>query len=238
MSVPITDSQALDQSIGDLTSALGDATRRGIYIAARESADPLTASKVADLFGIHPNVARHHLDRLAEDGYLVIGRATESSGAGRPAKTYEVTSKPIDVHFPSHQHDLLADLLMRVIREIAPANISTIARQVGRAYGLELASAIGVPDEEGFEPAVRAVAAAMTGVGFGIAADLDGSRLLTSHCPFGDTATEHPEVVCALDQGLVGGLMEAIDPSCRPTVTPHAVADDDCITEVSVTISR
>ncbi len=236
MTIPTSD---LDKSIGDLTATLGDATRRGIYITARQSPEPLTASKVAELFDIHPNVARHHLDRLTEDGYLEIGRATESSGAGRPAKTYQVTNKTIDLHFPTHQHDLLSNLLMRVITEIASDDISAVARRVGRQYGLELAAEIGVPDEEGFEGAVRAVAAAMTGVGFGIAPDLDGTRLLTTHCPFGDTATNHPDVVCALDQGLVGGLMEAIDPTCLPTVTPHSAANEqDCVTEVAITLSR
>ena len=69
------DSQALSDSISDLTSSLGDPTRRGIYIAVREAPEPATASQIADLFSIHPNVARHHLDRLADDGYLIIGHS-------------------------------------------------------------------------------------------------------------------------------------------------------------------
>ncbi len=48
----------LDRSIGDLTAALGDPTRRGIYLAIRESASPVTAPEIAARFNIHPNVAR------------------------------------------------------------------------------------------------------------------------------------------------------------------------------------
>ncbi|HSO50822.1 MAG TPA: helix-turn-helix domain-containing protein, partial [Acidimicrobiia bacterium] len=59
------DTKTLDSRISDLTASLGDPTRRAIYIAVRESAEPLTTSNVAALFDIHPNVARHHLDRLA-----------------------------------------------------------------------------------------------------------------------------------------------------------------------------
>ncbi len=232
------DSQALNRSIGDLTSALGDPTRRGVYIAVRQAPNGLTASTVSELFGIHSNVARHHLDRLAEDGYVeVTTRRAEGKagpGAGRPAKWYTATSKVIDVHFPARQPDLLSDLLLKVLEQVAPDNVSEVARDVGRAYGRNLAAEIGVPDDPGFEGAVRAVVGAMTGVGFGISADVDSSRLLTNHCPFGETAVSHPEVVCALDQGLVVGLMESIDPACRPTLTPHATADEDCVTEVRI----
>ncbi|HKZ25655.1 MAG TPA: helix-turn-helix domain-containing protein, partial [Acidimicrobiia bacterium] len=85
----VTDSAALDRSIGDLTASLGDPTRRAIYIAVRQSAEPVTSSSVAEIFQLHPNVARHHLDRLAADGYLRVTHRRPSGrsgpGAGRPA---------------------------------------------------------------------------------------------------------------------------------------------------------
>ena len=96
------DTKTLEKRISDLTSSLGDPTRRAIYIAVRESADALTTSQVAALFGIHPNVARHHLDRLTDDGYLEVS-PTEGrkggAGAGRPAKAYSATAKEVSVHF-------------------------------------------------------------------------------------------------------------------------------------------
>lgn len=56
------DGQMLDLQIADLAASLGDATRRSIYITVREAAEPTTANHIADLFDIHANVARHHLD--------------------------------------------------------------------------------------------------------------------------------------------------------------------------------
>ena len=51
-------------------------TRRGIYLFCREHAGPdsdgVTAAQVAEQFGLHPNVARHHLDKLAAGGYLEV----------------------------------------------------------------------------------------------------------------------------------------------------------------------
>lgn len=231
------DTQALSQSIGDLTSSLGDPTRRGIYITVREAPEPATASQIADLFSIHPNVARHHLDRLAEDGYLEVTRrrpdGKSGPGAGRPAKCYTATAKEIDLHFPARRYDLLSELLVRVIERIDPGNLADIAADIGREYGSEIASEIGAPSESGFVTAVNAVALAMTGMGFTTDSDADTRRLLTSHCPFADTAVKHPEVVCSLDRGIVSGLMEGLSPDWRPVqVVSHPGLAEDCVAQV------
>lgn len=243
MAHPISQESAqLDRTIGDLTSALGDPTRRAIFIAVRESAEPATSAAIAELFEIHPNVARHHLDKLAADGYLRITRRRANGrsgpGAGRPAKCYEATTKGIDLHFPARRYDLLVDLLVAIIQEIAPDDVGAVAERVGRTYGQELADQIGTPDEAGYEEAVRAVAQAMTGLGFHMAPDLDGHRLLTSHCPFGDMAVGHPDVVCSLDRGMVSGLFEKLRQGCVPVLHPAGADEDACVTEVPVAITR
>ena len=242
MAHPISSaSEQLDQSIGDLTSALGDPTRRAVYIALREAREAMTSSNVAELFDIHPNVARHHLDKLSADGYLEVTQRRPNGrtgpGAGRPAKYYSVSSKIIDVHFPAHRHDVLSDMLVRIIDRIAPDDLTRIAEEVGREVGTELAAEIGSPDDTGYEGAIRAVVRAMTGIGFGVSSDVAGQRLLTSHCPFGETAANHPEVVCSLDRGMVSGLMGRLDPLCQPVLHPASNSADDCITEVPVTIT-
>ena len=84
------DAARLNQQIGDLAATLGDATRRGIYITVREAVEPVTAGQISDLFEIHTNVARHHLDRLVEDGYLQVTRRRRTErrgpGAGSPRR--------------------------------------------------------------------------------------------------------------------------------------------------------
>jgi len=166
------DTKTLESRISDLTSSLGDPTRRAIYIAVRESAEPLTTSNVAELFAIHPNVARHHLDRLADDGYLKVSHHRPSGkggpGAGRPAKCYESTTKEVSIHFAPRRFEMLVEMLIRILDEVAPENVSQVAESVGRAYGQELAAEIGVPDEPGYDGAVQAVATAMTGLGFSV----------------------------------------------------------------------
>jgi predicted ArsR family transcriptional regulator len=225
--------EEFDRALGRLTGALGDPTRRAIYLTVRESEEPATAARIAELFDIHPNVARHHLDRLVADGYLRVRArvASQPAGVGRPARLFEATDDDVAVAYPARRHDLLAELLVRVIERLSPEEGPRVAEEVGRAYGQELAAAIGVPQEKDFVPALSAVARALTGVGFEVTADADTGRLLAGVCPFGQTATAHPEVVCRLDLGIVKGLMAAAGGAPEQVViTPRRRPTRPCLT--------
>lgn len=230
------DTKLFDQQIGDLAASLGDATRRGIYFSVREAPEPVTANQIAELFDIHANVARHHLDRLVHDDYLQVTHrrrtGRQGPGAGRPAKHYKTTGKEVSVQFPARRYDLLSELLVRIVERIAPDTAGDIAQQVGMEYGRELATEIGLPADAGFDTAVQAVAKAMTGVGFGTEVNAEDRLLLHKFCPFGTTATDHPEVVCRLDQGIVRGLLAAANQQPVAIVTPHARPDEECVTKV------
>ena len=239
---PTMDTQAFDQQVADLTSSLGDPTRRGIYVTIRESDEPLTASVIADAFDIHPNVARHHLDRLTQDGYLTVDtrrRADRGPGAGRPAKCYSASNKQIDLRFPGRRGNVLLELLLRLVGDLADGpELAGHATAVGRAYGRELAKELGPSDADGYFEAVTALARAMAKVGFDMGADPDAEdQLLTSTCPFGDMALSHPMVICSLDQGIVTGILDVLDPGMRPEVIPHAHSDA-CVTRVEFTGKR
>lgn len=67
--------------------ALGVPTRAGIYRRLRTEGQPVTAREVAEMFGLHPNVARNHLDQLADAGLVVTG-TRKHPGGGRPARVY------------------------------------------------------------------------------------------------------------------------------------------------------
>ena len=53
-------------AVSAITDAFGDPTRRRIYLFVRDHGDGtdsgVTATEVATEVGVHPNVARHHLD--------------------------------------------------------------------------------------------------------------------------------------------------------------------------------
>lgn len=228
--------EAFDRQVEDLASALGDATRRGIYLSIQQSPEAMTTSQIAELFEIHPNVARHHLHRLVDDGYLSVTErrrtGKQGPGAGRPAKHYAATAKEVKLHFPDRRYDLLAELLVRVIDRIAPEDAAAAAEDVGREYGRELAAQIGLPQDSGFEAAAKAVARAMIGMGFETEANTGDHTLVTSFCPFGATALSHPEIVCKLDQGIVRGLLAATNQKPLAIVHPNIATDENCVTDV------
>ncbi len=72
----------------------------------------------------------------------------------------------------------------------------------------------------------------MLGVGFDTSTEVDGHALVTRYCPFGETATKHPEIVCRLDQGIVRGLLEATNQDALPIVIPHLELSEECYTDV------
>jgi predicted ArsR family transcriptional regulator len=86
-----------------------------------------------------------------------------------------------------------------------------------------------------FRTALHAVADALTAHGFAAHAERHkgGLQIVSDHCPFGGTAIEHP-VICAVDRGLVRGMLGALyGESATATSQSRPMGDDRCITSVS-----
>ncbi len=213
-SAPMT-SGAFTATVSAITNAFGDPTRRGIYLFAREHTEGVTASQVAEQFGLHPNVARHHLDRLAAGGYLEVAvERAEGAGAGRPSKRYRsVADVSIDV--PVRSDDLVLSLLGKALALLPREQAEAMAEQVGQEYGQAMAAGLSGADvaagQRSLRSAMQAVADALTAHGFAAHADQRNNqlRIVNNHCPFGDVAIEHP-VICAVDRGMVKGMLGAL----------------------------
>ncbi|MSO14856.1 MAG: hypothetical protein EXQ61_00885 [Ilumatobacteraceae bacterium] len=231
--------KAFTATVSAMTSAFGDPTRRAIYLFAREEGDGVTASQVSDKFELHANVARHHLDKLAAGGYLevTIERA-KGQGVGRPSKHYRVASKDSEFEFSVRTDDLVLTLLGKTLAALPPDMAHTIAEQVGRDYGKAMATGLTGHDaavgHRSLRSAIQAVADALTAHGFAAHTDdkHDKLRIVTSHCPFGDVAIEHP-VICAVERGMVKGMLGAIYGDTDPeTIDSIPAGDTLCITTV------
>ena len=218
------------------TSAFGDPTRREIFLFAHESERGVTAAEVADRFDLHPNVARHHLDKLAAGGYVEVHvERGESSGAGRPSKRYRVAAKELALEFPGRRDDLLITLLARTLTLVPPAQAEAMAEEVGVDYGRSLAASMS-PGEahRSLRVALHAVADALTAHGFAAHAEARGGSLaiIAEQCPFGDAATQHP-VVCAVDRGIVKGMLSSLYGDTVPeTSESRPQGDGVCVTVV------
>jgi predicted ArsR family transcriptional regulator len=228
--------EAFSAGVTAATSAFGDSTRRDIYLFAHDAADGVTTTEVAQRFSLHPNVARHHLDKLAAGGYLQVevGRPGKL-GAGRPSKRYRVTDKALALEFPVRRDDLLIALLGRALALVPIEAAEAMAEAVGEEYGRSLAASMA-PGEghRSLQAALHAVADALTAHGFASHTESrgDGLAIISEQCPFGGAAVQHP-VICAVDRGIVKGMLETLYGNTVPeTSASRPLGDDICVTLV------
>jgi predicted ArsR family transcriptional regulator len=246
----MSSSPSFTATVSAITDAFGDPTRRSIYLYAKEhsGADDtgVTASMVAAEVGVHANVARHHLDKLAAGGYLeVVSGKVAGAGAGRPSKRYVVVGDSLtmsDVDFPVRSDDLLLSLLGRALDRLPNDEAEMIAEEVGQEYGRAMAEGLTgdalASGRRSLRSAMQAVADALTAHGFAAHAEgrNDQLRIINNHCPFGDVATDHP-VICAVDRGMVKGMLAALVDESSPAadvVTESSFARGDTFCSTSV----
>ncbi len=222
-------------AVSSLSNAFGDPTRREIYLFLKGAAGGHTSSEVAEHFDLHPNVARHHLDKLAAGGYLHVDLARGES-AGRPSKRYQLreTLTGTAVSFPPRRDNLLATLLARSLELLPPEQATTMAEEVGYDYGRVLAAQME-PSEghRSVRNAVSSVADALTAHGFAAHAESrDGSLMIVAEqCPFGEAAQQFPHVVCAVDRGMIRGMLAGLYGETNPQFAESRPAGDaHCVT--------
>ncbi len=212
-----------------ITSAFGDPTRRDIYLLVHERPDGITAGEAATEMGLHSNVARHHLDKLAAGGYLDAGTRA-SSGAGRPAKVYRSTSPGLALEFDVGHDDILIALLGKALSRLPDEVATELAEEVGVEFGRTMGSTLAGSDadQKSFRSALHVVADALTAHGFSAQAEPHdgGLRIVSNHCPFGDVAIEHP-VICAVDRGMVRGLLSTLHGETEVALVGSIARGDD-----------
>jgi len=238
---PLTPTE-FSSAVSAISAAFGDPTRRDIYLFAREhSAEGglggVTAAEVAEHFEVHPNVARHHLDKLAGGGYVTVEVPKRGRSAGRPSKRYRATvAATDDLAIPVRHDDLLVMLLGRTLALLPPDAAESVAEEVGVEYGRLMAASMSPTDDHqrSFRAALHAVADALTAHGFAAHAERrnDELRIVSEHCPFGDAVRENP-VICAVDRGLVKGMLaELYGDATTELEASKAVGDATCVTSV------
>ncbi len=239
MAAPLPlDADEFSAAVTAVTSAFGDPTRRDIYLVIRESTVGITAGEVAQRFELHPNVARHHLEKLTAGGYLEVAVAPTDGvrAAGRPSKQYRVSDLDHSLNFPPRRDDLLGTLLARALQMLPADQAEGLAEEVGFDYGRSLASRIA-PSEghRSVKAALATVADALTAHGFAAHAESRGSELtiVNDHCPFGEAARQFPQVVCAVDRGMIRGLMAGLYGETQPHFElSRPGGDDHCVARV------
>ncbi len=205
----LADRDELNGAIQALSRALGDPTRREIYLWLRDQGT-VTVQQVAHQFSLHPNVARHHLDRLAASGYVETFITRLESQVGRPSKKYRVLREPSLLEGLTDQATLLAALLGRFMAELSPERVEVLAYETGFEYGRDIAKAMNGEDAtKTVSASLTLVADALTRSGFATHVDSEAMALTNHCCPFGKLVRNFP-VLCATERGLIEGLVQAL----------------------------
>jgi predicted ArsR family transcriptional regulator len=233
---PLTPTE-FSSAVSAISAAFGDPTRRDIFLFARQNDNGVTAAEVAERFDLHPNVARHHLDKLAGGGYLEVAvPRRDRTGAGRPSKRYRATNDHDELAIPVRHDDLLVMLLGRTLALLPAQAAEAMAEDVGIEYGRMMAKSMGstVDHQRSFRTALHAVADALTAHGFAAHAEKRNHelRIVSEHCPFGDAVRDNP-VICAVDRGLVKGMLaEIYGEATTELEASKAAGDETCVTSV------
>jgi predicted ArsR family transcriptional regulator len=179
---------------------------------------------------VHPNVVRHHLERLSEAGYVTFDNVRKTT-VGRPAKGYRVVDDSLMMDGSMRRDALLVALLEMALERLGPEASELMAHDVGVEYGRTLGSAV-LPQEttRTLKTAMTSIAGLLTAHGFAARVEENDSEqsVVSDNCPFGSAATHHP-VLCAVDRGLISGMLEGLGAErTNLTMTSRARGDDTC----------
>lgn len=198
----------------DLLRVLGDNTRYAIYLELARAPRPLVTAEIAEVLGLHPNTVRPHLDRMREVGLLDV--TTDARGeVGRPQHRYALASEAPSLGLEPPTMPVLARMVLAMAQRLGADATDAVAvgEHEGQTRAASYTSArsalealVADLDRLGFDPVVTE--------GADVAADegmLDDDPVAVvafAHCPFADLARAHPDLVCGLHRGLVGGFLE------------------------------
>jgi len=196
----------------ELSAVLADDTRYHIYRAiAERPAEDVTVAAIAARFGLHPNVARMHLSKLEQAGFLATD-FRRTSGGGRPAKLYRLSDLVVTFGFPPRRYELLSRLALeslsaggsrddalRVCREVGAAEgRHALAGKARAPQGAAAAADLvrRVADDQGLLPEV-------TWRG-------DVLEVIVNNCTFRELSGVDPDLVCAMHRAFLEGVLEVV----------------------------
>lgn len=222
-------------------AALVDPVRRALYDHVRRQGHPVSREEAAEAVSISRNLSAFHLDKLVDAGLLRAryeAPVDQPRGRGRAPKVYEPTGGALTMSVPPRQYELVGEILADAVasdpnnaRAAAERHAADVGRKIGETHRGNLASTAGPDDDD-----VAEAYATLTDLGFEPRRATTG-ELSLANCPFHGLAVRHPELVCGLNQALIGGVLDGLgadrlcarlqpDPgSCCVRVAPAATDD-------------
>lgn len=198
-----------------ITNVLSDPTRFSIYEKFIEEKEPMTVAEVADMFNIHPNVARLHLTKLVEIN-LLSAHYRKNENGGRPSRVYELSDHVIELSFPHRDYRLLAQMMLESFVGLGEAGKKALY-ETGKRYGIQImldqhakTSAMSVTEKI----KLLEETSAMLGMfpKFNFNEDENVLHFTFSNCPIKEIAEQNTNIVCKLHNHFIKGMLQALFP--------------------------
>jgi predicted ArsR family transcriptional regulator len=194
----------------DALASLAGPVRLALYrcVAGREQG--MGRDEAAAAVGISRALAAYHLDKLADAGLLDVRFERRSGrtgpGAGRTAKLYRRSARPLEVALPARNYRLIAELLADAVQADPSGAARAALERAARSVGAENAV---LADEDRSRPRDAAgVHAVLARHGYEPYDDEGVTRL--RNCPFERLAQTHRELVCRANLAFVEGLVQGL----------------------------
>jgi predicted ArsR family transcriptional regulator len=195
----------------DRLAAAGDPQLRRVLLFARGRRDPFTAHEAAVVLGVHRNVARSRLDRLAAAGFLTVTLerlgGQRGPGAGRPAKVYRVAPELEGVEFPDRR---LAELIGLLVGKIPARGRAKALRDAGEEFGRSLGARASLKASGDVRTGLERVCDALGALGFHASVQsLEGDKAIleSATCPLRPLVVARTDAD-GIDHGMWAGLVE------------------------------
>jgi predicted ArsR family transcriptional regulator len=195
----------------DALASLAGPMRLALYRCVAGCEQGMGRDEAAAAVGISRALAAYHLDKLADAGLLDVRFERRSGrsgpGAGRTAKLYRRSARPLEVALPARNYWLIAELLADAVQADPSGAAGAALERAARSVGAE--NAIHA-DEDHSRPqdAAAGVHAVLARHGYEPYDDEGVTRL--RNCPFEQLAQTHRELVCRANLAFVEGLIQGL----------------------------
>jgi|SRR5699024_5178582 len=198
-----------------LTHVLSDPTRYSIYEYLIESSKPVTVKEIATIVGIHTNVARLHLTKLAEVK-LIDSYINQEKSSGRPNRLYIPSEEAIEISFPYRDYKLLSSITIEAIAKLGDAGKSVLF-EVGKDYGQKMIRKLKASKHEediSKLEKVKLLTEASTFLGlhasFEYNEKTDNIIYKISNCPFKELTSKSDRMICDLHNEFLNGMFKEV----------------------------
>jgi predicted ArsR family transcriptional regulator len=222
----------LPQSDVGTHRALSEVSRLRILEELDRSQAPLDVNQLAERLGLHHNTIRAHLEVLARAG-LVTSSSERRTLPGRPRTVYQL-APAAPAHDDGPGYRLLAEILASYLAGSA-ADPRAAAVEAGQAWGRFLVERPSPFERLDREQVLERVQRLLAKLGFRpqIESGPDAVRILLHRCPFHDLATRHPEITCAVHQGLMQGALRELRAEVDVNRLDPFVGPSLCVAELA-----